>query len=254
MSNLTFLEKQILEQLLGMKSGYVLHFSNREFQELVADATRLNIYDAKYDHGSGSKANRLRAFWSKESNYIVAKLLRTLLACVNSESSLDDECELIVQRLEQDAPVTDMAAIANLSNEKDFDVLVNSIYRSIENNEPEAGLDRLHTFVVKYVRTLCKKHGLAVDRAKPLHSIFGEYVKCVRAKGLIESHMAERILKASISVLESFNDVRNEKSLAHDNKILGYNESLLIFNHVTNSIRFIRFIEENLLSTSYFGG
>ncbi|WP_314973383.1 abortive infection family protein [Comamonas testosteroni] len=32
--------------------------------------------------------------------------------------------------------------------------------------------------------------------------------------------MAERILKSSISVLESFNDVRNNKSLAHDKAVL----------------------------------
>jgi hypothetical protein len=31
--------------------------------------------------------------------------------------------------------------------------------------------------------------------------------------------MTERILKSSISVLDFFNDVRNNKSLAHDNLV-----------------------------------
>ena len=48
---------------------------------------------------------------------------------------------------------------------------------SIEKNEPEAGLDRLHTFVMKLIRTLAEKRGVAIDRDKPLHSVFGEYVK-----------------------------------------------------------------------------
>jgi hypothetical protein len=61
--------------------------------------------------------------------------------------------------------------------------------------------------------------------------------------GHLESVMAERILKSSISVLESFNDVRNNKSLAHDNPILNYEESLLIFNHVAASVRFIKALE-----------
>lgn len=78
---------------------------------------------------------------------------------------------------------------------------------------------------------------------KALHSIFGEYVKALREGGHLESQMAERILKSSISVLESFNDVRNNKSLAHDNPILNYEESLLIFNHVAASIRFIKALE-----------
>lgn len=73
-----------------------------------------------------------------------------------------------------------------------------------------------------------------------MHSIFGEYVKRLRDASHLESLMTERILKSSISVLEAFSHVRNNKSLAHDNPILNYEESLLIFNHVASSIRFIK--------------
>src|SRR5438105_10024307 len=109
----------------------------------------------------------------------------------------------------------------------------------------EAGLDRLHTFVVKYVRVLCEKYGINTEREKPLHSLFGEYVKELKRSGRIESQMTERILKSSISVLEAFNQVRNERSLAHDNPVLNYSESLLIFNHVASSIRFIAALEDS---------
>lgn len=49
-----------------------------------------------------------------------------------------------------------------------------------------------------------------------------------------------RILKPSISVLEAFNDVKNNQSLAHDNPTLNYEESLLIFNQLAASIHFLR--------------
>ena len=65
------------------------------------------------------------------------------------------------------------------------------------------GLDRLHTFVIKYVRTLCTQHGVTATRDKPLHSLFGEYVKRLRDTGHVESEMAVRILKSSISMLEA---------------------------------------------------
>jgi hypothetical protein len=45
--------------------------------------------------------------------------------------------------------------------------------------------------------------------------------------------------------MESFNKVRNERSFAHDNPILNYNESVLIFNNVVSSIKFIQSIEGN---------
>ncbi len=116
-------------------------------------------------------------------------------------------------------------------------------WRPIDSNNLETGLDRLHTFTVKYVRTLCEQRGIPVSREKPLHSIFGEYVRKVREAGQLESEMSSRILKSSISVLEAFNDVRNAKSLAHDNPLRNYDEALLIFNNVAASIRCLRSLE-----------
>lgn len=79
MSDLKSIEKMKLEKLFDMGSGYVLDFSNRTFQEFIIDNTGINIYDDKYDYASGSKANRLRAFWKKEPNYLVGRLLSDLL-------------------------------------------------------------------------------------------------------------------------------------------------------------------------------
>jgi len=249
MSDLNFREKKRLEKMFEMGSGYVLDFSNRTFAEFVADSTGRDIYDDKYDLASGSKANRLRAFWDKEPNFLVGKLVQDLLEYCRpapgdpNQGRLFEECERIAKRLQESAPVEALDAITAEGNERGFEVLARAVRDSIEKNEPEAGLDRLHTFVTKLVRMLAEKRGVAVDRRKPLHSVFGEYVKALRADGLIESVMTERILKSSISTMEAFNKVRNEKSLAHDNPTLNYEESLLIFNHVCSSVRFIRALE-----------
>jgi hypothetical protein len=80
-----------------------------------------------------------------------------------------------------------------------------------------------------------------------LHSLFGEYVNYLRKNHLVDAQMTEKILKTSISILESFNDIRNNKSLAHDNPILNYHESVLIFNNVSNAIKFIEAIEKKNL-------
>jgi hypothetical protein len=60
--------------------------------------------------------------------------------------------------------------------------------------------------------------------------------KRLRDSGHVESEMAARILKSSIFTLEAFNDVRNNRSLAHDNPMLHYDEALLIFNHVVGTV------------------
>jgi hypothetical protein len=89
-----------------------------------------------------------------------------------------------------------------------------------------------------------------MDRNKPLHSLVGEYIKAIKKEGLIESEMTERILKSSISVMEAFCDVRNNQSYAHDNQVLNYNESILIFGHVTNAVRFIENLEASKVKSN----
>jgi hypothetical protein len=248
MSDLTFAEKMKLEKLFQMGSGYVLDFSNRTFQEFVFDSIGKDVYDANNTYGGGSKASLLRAFWKQEPNYRAGKLISDLLEHCRDWRARDGvelykECLRIAERLKQSAPVQDLEAITPNSADREFEVLAKSVKDAIDKNEPEIGLDRLHTFVIKYMRVLCEKYNIAVGRDKPLHSLVGEYVKHLKHRGLIESPMTERILKSSISTLESFNDVRNDQSYAHDNPVLNYSESLLIFNHVASAIRFMTELE-----------
>jgi hypothetical protein len=94
-----------------MESGYVLDFSNRTFKELILENVGIDIYQNQFDYESGSKANRLRAFWNKESNEVVGKLLLNMLEywklcrTLNNqfitlpEQSLFDDCKLIAKYL-----------------------------------------------------------------------------------------------------------------------------------------------------------
>jgi hypothetical protein len=169
----------------------------------------------------------------------------SLFANLRHTPALRDECLKIADRLLQSAPVNDTAVISILSKREEFDRLAQGVLDSINKNDPESGLDRLHTFTTTYMRSLCQKHGLTVDRDEPLHSLVGKYVNKLKELDKIESQMTERILKSSISVLEYFNDVRNNKSLAHPNPVLNRAESMLIFQHVTSLITFVWTIDQD---------
>ncbi|MEO7274458.1 MAG: abortive infection family protein [Vicinamibacterales bacterium] len=252
MADLTNIEKRQFERLMGMGGGYVLNFSNRTFAEFVADSVGRDISDARYAYGSGSKANLLRGFWKEETSRTVGRLLSDHVEYAVAEGQVQadnrdlDACRRTAARLAKESPVPELDALTALSDDRDFEVVAKAVRDAIDRNEPESGLDRLHTFVIKYVRSLCAARGIEAPRDKPLHSLFGEYLKRLREAGLVESEMSSRILKSGISVLEAFNDVRNNRSLAHDNPILGYEEALLIFNHIAASIRFLRSVESRL--------
>ena len=111
MSDLTPVERRKLEQFLGMETGYVLNFGNRSFAEFVYDSTGRDIYDGLYNYGSGSKANRLRAFWQKENNAVVGKLLKDLVDSTEDNGAQAEMCRLIVTRLREKAPTPHRPAL-----------------------------------------------------------------------------------------------------------------------------------------------
>ncbi len=260
MADLTYIERANIEKFLGMKTGYVMDFSDRTFQEFVGEAVGLDIDNEKYHYASNSKANRLRQFIKVESNYTVGKLLSAFcdywLSKVHTgeidyrdDENLYKECVKIAERLKQESIVEHIDAIQPNVDDRDFKLLAKSIRESIEKNEPETGLDRLHTFTFRYLRELCDKHQISYDKTDSLNAVFGKYVKFLVEYKHIESAMSEKILKYSINVIEAFNDIRNNKSFAHDNPILNYQESILIFNNVSNTIKFIETIENNIKKT-----
>ncbi len=255
MADINKIENLKLEKIFEMQGGYVLDFSNRTLNDFVLETINVDLYSDKYSDRGDSKANRIRTIWQKEHNYKVGTLIFKLLEywrerkklsyqkITEFEEILYEQCVKISNKLIQDIIVEEIEVFRENPTDKDFNLLAKSIRESIEKNEPEVALDRLHTYVMKFIRNLCNKHLIDYRKEESLNAIFGKYVKFITTNGQIESQMTEKILKYSINVLESFNDIRNNKSLAHDNKILNYSESLLIFNNVTNSIKFIETIE-----------
>lgn len=79
MSSLAVRDKRVLEEFLGMDSGYVLDFSDRSFGEFVHEAVDIEIHSEKYTAHGSSKAKKLRAFWDIESDYLVGRLLNALI-------------------------------------------------------------------------------------------------------------------------------------------------------------------------------
>jgi len=255
MSDLKRIDILKFERLFEMGSGYVMDFLNRTFEDFILEAVGKEIYGGKYENDSNSKAKLMRKFWEVESNYTVSILNEALLEywiskkqisyskISDNENILIIECRKIIAILRADSPVEDINSINAKNAETDFSLLAKLIRESIEKNEPEAALDRLHTYMMKFIRKLCIKHGISISKEEPLNALFGKYTKHLKEQDLIESKMTESILRYSIGIIGAFNDIRNNKSLAHDNEILNYEESILIFKNITASKKFIDHLE-----------
>ena len=159
---------------------------------------------------------------------------------------LYQDCVVIINTLRENSIIKDIDILTPNVENIDFLKLSESIKDSIDKNEPEVALDRLHTFVTKYIKALCKKHDITIKEHLSLHKILGLYIKNLEGSQYIESNMSIRIIKSSIALMDAFNEVRNNQSLAHDNPVLNYSESVFIFNAVTNTIKFIKDLEHTI--------
>ena len=96
MSSLTDTEKRYLEKLLGMRSGYVLDYSDATFGTLFS-RYKIDIHGPKYQTHGTSKAKKMRAFWEQEPDILVGKILSDML------DSYETDCDL--NNWKPDAPL-----------------------------------------------------------------------------------------------------------------------------------------------------
>ncbi len=125
-------------------------------------------------------------------------------------------------------------------NKEKSELLLSDINRSIENNEPELVLDRLHTFSMNFLRDLCNKYNLKSKDEKgnglPLHSLLGKIKNYLTCQTVINSDFTKQALSANISILDKYNFVRNQESFAHDNEVMNKIEATFAIKTVANII------------------
>lgn len=176
MSSLSSLDKRKLEDLLGMKSGYVISsnaLSNRTFAEFFQERLSLDIYSGKYSGKGDSKANHLRSFWELEPDKRVGEALAGLLELWVYEnplpwdgttSALFQECETIVARLKSAPDDPGLHQIKNMAVAFDAKHLAEQIRRmekSVEDDPPLA-LGTAKELLETCCRTILRERGKPV--------------------------------------------------------------------------------------------
>jgi hypothetical protein len=253
---MTGVEKRVLEKVLRMGDGYVMGFNNGTFGEFAMDTIGVDVFAKGMDAAGTSKANRMRHLFSTLPNHCLGVLLTAMLAVEDIEGSewspVDEPIRLkareIAARLMTGGAVEDADALQPNSQERNFEALAKAVREAIDRDQPEVGLDRLHTFAVKYIRTVYEQHfGRSASRDATANVLLGEYANDLKKSGHIDSKMTAEILKSSARVLDTFNYVRNNQSLAHDNpELVNRDEARFIFSSVATAIRFLKSLHDGI--------
>lgn len=235
--------------------GYVLDFSDRTISEFFEDEFGIDFDDPKYAANGSSKRNRLMTFIATEDAYTVAKILRAvwdrregLIRRDGGNVSEAEEDETrrvfldIVAAVEgsRDIPRTD--ALDRYARDRTLDELIRDIERDLQANKPEAAMDHLHTYCMKKFAHLLRTRGVECGDDEALHARFGKYRKeLLKERDL--NPFTDRALKSTISLFESYNDIRNHHSFAHDSTILEPAEARYVFDTVSAILIFLRAVE-----------
>lgn len=127
--------------------------------------------------------------------------------------------------------------------EETLRTLLDDINNALERNQPTLVLDRLHTYSTKLLRHLCEGHGIIVKTLDgeylPLHSLAGMLKNYYERNRLCQSDFSLRAIKASVSLFEAYNGIRNNQSYAHDNEILDSIEATFVIREIANIITFL---------------
>lgn len=255
MASLTYREKLNFEELFEMGSGYVLDFSNATFARFIGETINIDIYGGLGYEEYCSKANKLRQIWENESNAVVGILMDELLFYYEDLCSRKEEehSEWTVKKIKELRIVANRLKGTNVSvslpekTEETLQTLMEDINDSLARNKPTLVLDRLHTFATKLLRQACMDNNINVEDGKgnyfPLHSLAGMLKKQYEKDEVFESSFTLLALQNSISLFDSYNKVRNDKSYAHDNDILDSVEADFVVKAMANVLTFVDNIE-----------
>jgi len=231
MSDLSSSEKVLFERLFGMRSGYVLDFTNATFAEFFREHG-IDIYSERYAFNGNSKAKRLRAFWELEPNDLVADVLSAMLdywtrvvpTPTDEQLALGEKCKQVIHRLRTSGlthpsldNVKGLAAVFNAQ------YLKNQIQRMDQavDSDPELAIGTAKELVETCCRTILREQSKLVDRSCDIPQLVKAVLKELPllpenvpefGKG---TEIIKRLTSNLASVLQGLAELRNLYGTGH---------------------------------------
>ena len=244
-------EMRLINRVFETDPGYLLDFSDRTMAEFFDDEFGLDLAVGRYTVNGGSKMKRLRTFIEVENGSLVGQVLRGLWEYregLEFSENQDDFEKLkvtffaLIEKIEGGDvnPATD--ALTAFARNRTLEELIDDIKRTAAANKPEAALDRLHTYCIKQFTHLLEQRGESCSQDEPLNSRYGKYIRNLLQEQDLRP-MTELALKSAITLMDRYNKIRNDHSLAHDNEILSPEEARYLYDVVFAMLRFIKKID-----------
>lgn len=226
---------RIVNRYIGVSGGYLGDFSYRTHAEFYPEYCDLDLDPFKFLE-DGTTRERFIAVLEQSPPHVQAKVIRGVLekypvgsSALRTEAS-GAELVAMAERLERGGMVA--GAPPSLTS----DVVARALDDAealLQKGGATSAVDRVHTALHGHLRYLCERAGIEFGRDDTMVALL---------KKLRTAHPSlqdlgpragdiETVLKASGSILDALNPVRNNASVAHPNEeLLGREEAQLVIN------------------------
>lgn len=229
----------IVNQYIGVNSGYLADFTYRTFSEFFVEYCNLTIDPKQY---SGTIRQRFISILSDAEPPTQALILRGILKKYPSGSiplrtpERYEEINSLIARLEESASL-----VATLSPKASSDVVNRAISDAetlLQTNGATSSIDRMHTALHGHLENLCNSTGINHPTDASITSLY----KLLRTqhpkmKNLgPHSEQIDQILKSFAAAIDSLNTLRNRASVAHPNPSLLPTEEARLYINTTRTL------------------
>ncbi len=226
---------RIVNRYIGVESGYLGDFSYRTHSEFYPEYCDLDLDPFDYLE-EGTTRERFIAVFKQSPPHVQAKIVRGVIEKYPVGSSelrteaARDELLAMAERLERGGMVA--AAAPALTS----DVVIRAIddvEALVQSGGPTSAVDRVHTALHGHLRYLCDEAQIPYAREETMVALLKKLRQGHPKLGNLgpRTNDIETVLKASGSILDALNPVRNNASVAHPNQdLLGKEEAQLVIN------------------------
>lgn len=226
---------RIVKLYIGVHEGYLGDFTYVTHVEFYPEHCDLDINPFDYLQ-EGTTRERFIRVLEESPPHVQAKIIRGVIEKYPVGSSdlrteaMHDELMSMVERLERGGMVVGSAPTFT------SDVVIRAIddvETLLQSGGPTSAVDRVHTSLHGHLRYLCDEAQIPYGRDETMVALLKKLRQQhpkLRNLGP-RANDIETVLKASGSILDALNPVRNNASVAHPNEqLLGRDEAQLVIN------------------------
>ena len=144
--------------------------------------------------------------------------------------------------LDLDESVADVASPALAISSDVVEEALRNAETLIEAHGAASGLDRVHTALHGYLLSACENAGIQVKREAAITELFArlrEQHPALAIPDPQEKTRIDQILRGMARILDALDPLRNMKTLAHPNTLMGDAEAMLAINLVRTILRYL---------------